>query len=304
MPFRTEHSCRLIPPGQFQKDSFRRKAVTSGGKPLTLLIAKKKGKDTTEVQAYRYPVGSWSATQARTHCKSHSGILFEPASLKKGIDEMEFKEFEAPFELKALDEAQGIFEGHAAIFGQPDQFGDVIVAGAFKKSLHKYPKKKVKMLRQHKQDSIIGVWLAIKEDDVGLFVKGQLLLGIQAAQETLLLLKAGALDSLSIGFRTVVDQFDTTKKVRSLLEIALFEISLVAVPAQMGALVTSVKHVSPEDVTTKRDLECALRDAGFSVSTSKFITAGWNPPARRDVEGGTHKLVESVRALTSSLKPV
>ena len=215
---------------------------------------------------------------------------------------METKKFFSPFEFKASDTEEGVFEGHAAIFDKPDRYDDVILAGAFKKSLRRRPAKKVKMLRGHNTDAMIGVWDEAKEDSTGLFVRGHLLMQLQSAQETLILLKEGVLDSMSIGYHTLLDQFDTKRKARNLLELDLFEISLVAIPAQPGALVTSVKHVSPEEITSKRDLERVLREADFSVSTSKFITAGWTPPARRNAEGGNDELVASIRRVTKNMK--
>ena len=214
---------------------------------------------------------------------------------------METREF-GNIELSALDEDQGIFEGHAAVFNKPDDdFGDVILPGSFKKSLHKHPKKRVKMLHEHDRKALLGVWEEIKEDSTGLFVRGRLLMQLQAAKEVFVVMKEGILDSLSIGFRAVEDDFDRKTGVRTISELMLFEISLVSIPAQMAALVTSVKHMSPEEITSKRELEKALRDAGFSESTSKFICAGWNPPARRDVEGGT-ELVTGIRSLIKSVQ--
>ena len=209
---------------------------------------------------------------------------------------METREF-GNIELNALDEDQGIFEGHAAIFDKPDDdFGDVILPGSFKKSLHKHPKKRVKMLHEHERKALLGVWEEIKEDSTGLFVRGKLLMQVQAAQEAFIFMKEGILDSLSIGFRATEETFDRKTGRRTISELMLFEISLVSIPAQLSALVTSVKHMSPEEITSKRDLEKALRDAGFSESTSKFICAGWTPPAQRDVEGGT-ELVANIRSL-------
>lgn len=233
--------------------------------------------------------------------KQRLAVCHSQFKRKKEGTVMELKQFEAPFELRQVDEDAGIFEGYAAVFNKPDQYSDVILPGAFKKSLHKHPKRKVKMLRQHDQRSIIGTFLEIKEDDKGLLVKGQLLLGIQAAAESFLLLKAGALDSLSIGFRTIVDEYDEKKHIRSIIELMLFEISLVAIPAQLGATITSVKEIRPEEITNARDLERALRDAGHSRAVSKFITAGWTPPARRDDEGGDDNddMVSRIRQLAS-----
>ena len=220
---------------------------------------------------------------------------------KKESSEMETKSFNAPFELRSLDDATGIFEGHAAVFNVEDNFGDVILPGAFTKSLHKHPRRKIKMLHEHMKVPV-GVWDTIKEDDFGLFVKGHLLLGLEAAQEVLILMKEEILDSLSIGFRTIKDQFDTDRSVRNLLEVKLFEISLVLFPAQDGALVTSLKANSPDEIRTKRQLESALCDAGFSIATSKYISAGWTPPGQRDVDG-EQKLVEAMVSLTRTMKP-
>lgn len=213
---------------------------------------------------------------------------------------METKELPASFELKELNESKGEFEGHAAVFNQEDDRGDIILPGAFTKSLHKHPKQRVKMLLEHDTKAHIGRWDEIREDETGLFVKGHLLPSLTAAKEALVLLKEGMLDSMSIGFRTITDRFDTETRTRSLLEIALFEISLVSFPAQEAALVTSVKHLSPEEITTKRELENALRDAGFSKAACAYISAGWSPPARRDAEGT--ELVKALHALTKTMK--
>ena len=216
---------------------------------------------------------------------------------------METKAFNTPFELKALDEEKGLFEGHAAIFDVADMVGDVFLKGAFTKSLHDHPPKRVKLLRQHRQDKMLGVFSDIKEDDTGLAVKGQLLLDLSDAKEAMILLKAGALDASSVGCQRVKFMFNSETKVDEISEAKLFEISLVAIPAQEGARVTDVKSFDPELILTKTDLEIALRDAGISQANSKYICAGWTPPARRDVEGGQDELVKKIIFLTESLKP-
>ena len=213
---------------------------------------------------------------------------------------MQTRDLSLDVELYALDEDKGEFEGRAAVFDKPDRHGEIIVPGAFTRTLHGHKKKRVKMLRGHDQNDIIGVWEVLREDSDGLFVKGRLLLQLQKAAETFILLKEKALDGLSIGFLVVKDEFYTKKKQIKLLEIDLLEISLVAIPRQAAALVTSVRSISPEDITTKRDLETVLRNAGVSVSTSKYICAGWTPPALRNAEGG-EEMVKRIRRLTESL---
>ena len=220
-----------------------------------------------------------------------------PVMLHNEDSEMLTRSISTELNLCASDAEEGTFEGHAAIFGKLNSFDEIVVAGAFKKTLRTRGKSKVKMLRQHRQDSIIGIWEEIREDGEGLFVRGRLLTEIQAAKETLVLLKAKAMDGLSIGFRTIIEEFDSKKKQIRLLELELFEISLVAIPAQAAALITSVRA---EEITTKTELEKALRNAGFSTSTSKYICAGWNPPASRNAEGG-EEVVKRILRLTKSL---
>ncbi len=211
--------------------------------------------------------------------------------------------FVVPLEVSALTE-EGTFEGHAALFNVPNEFDEIVLPGAFKKTLSRHPKKRVKMLRQHQQREIVGIWQKIVEDDVGLAVKGKLLTELSIAKESLILMKEGALDSLSIGFRTIKDSFNTETKMRELMELQLFEISLVAIPAQLGALITSVRELGPDDILTKRDLENALRDAGFSDSASRYISAGWEPPAQRDAGGGYEDLADRISALAKTLNTV
>lgn len=79
MPYPNEHACRLRQPGEFKEGSFRRVTRTHEGKSYAIIMGRLKGDDTMTEQAYRYPKGSWSASAARAHCRSHDGKGFEPA---------------------------------------------------------------------------------------------------------------------------------------------------------------------------------------------------------------------------------
>lgn len=82
MPYPNEMSCRIHPPGGYQKDSFRR---IKRGK-LSMVIAKRPGKDTTEVQAFRYPISDWTEDAAKKHCKDQGGAFEAAAPKKKSVD--------------------------------------------------------------------------------------------------------------------------------------------------------------------------------------------------------------------------
>lgn len=120
--------------------------------------------------------------------------------------------------------------GYASLFNAEDKGGDVVQKGAYAASLERLSKAggKVKMLWQHDPMQPIGVWDEIREDDKGLFVKGRLLPEVRAGREALALLQAGAIDGLSIGYRTV--RAEKSAKGRLLHEIELWEVSMVTFP--------------------------------------------------------------------------
>lgn len=209
-----------------------------------------------------------------------------------------------PFEVKAEDDDSGVFEGFGSVFGNRDAGDDIVVEGAFKKSLAKRGAAGIAMLWQHDSREPIGNWLSVDETVRGLKVVGQLLVdGVQRAREAHVLLKAKALNGLSIGYATKRFELDTDTGVRRLLEVDLMEISVVTFPMNDRARVGRVKALSPEDIATKRQLEDALRDAGFSKSAAAYVAANWTEPALRDAGGEDPELVaaceRAVRILTS-----
>lgn len=164
-------------------------------------------------------------------------------------------------------ETGGTFSGYASVFGEVDDGGDVIEAGAFSKSL---PARTPKLLFQHDSSELIGKWLEVKEDDKGLFVKGQIFETIQRGREVLSLVRNGVLDGLSIGYKTVKAAADNARNVRRLIEVELFEISLVTFPMLDAARIDQVKNW---DIRT---VERVLCDAGLSRRKAKTVaSSGW-----------------------------
>lgn len=142
----------------------------------------------------------------------------------------------------ALIEALGrtSFEGYASLFSVADGAGDVVAPGAFARSLRARPPAQVRMLYQHFAHEPIGVWEVIAEDSRGLYVKGRLNDKVVRAQEVSALIAQGALNGLSIGFRTLRAKRDIAAGTRTLLEIELWEISIVTFPLLAGSLVTGI----------------------------------------------------------------
>ena len=138
----------------------------------------------------------------------------------------------------------GSFEGYASVFGLPDLGGDIVVRGAFRDSLAQRGARGIKLLWQHDSSEPLGVWTSIAEDARGLHVKGQLNLDVGRAREIHALMREGAVDGLSIGFRTDRSATDTKTGIRSLQKIDLWEISVVTFPMLPQARVSAVKRGS------------------------------------------------------------
>ena len=179
------------------------------------------------------------------------------------------------FDFKQVNE-EGAFEGYASIFGAEDLGRDIVEPGAFAKSLRARGPRGIKMLFQHDPNEPIGVWRTVREDARGLYVAGQLLPDIARAREVLTLMRAGALDGLSIGFHTVKSRTEAKSGARHLLEVDLWEISVVTFPMLPDARVRSVKR-GRHDLPTEREFERWLtQDAGFSRNQARAIlTAGY-----------------------------
>lgn len=123
-----------------------------------------------------------------------------------------------------------VIAGYASLFGKRDQGGDVVQAGAYMASLARLTAagRRVKMLWQHDPAQPIGVWDEVREDATGLWVKGRILADVEKGREAAALLAAGAIDGLSIGYRTLKALRDGAG--RQLAELDLWEVSLVTFP--------------------------------------------------------------------------
>jgi len=157
-----------------------------------------------------------------------------PAAIEPTIDSV--------FRPRTRIAPDGSIEGYASLFGEIDQARDMVMPGAFAQTLKLRGLRRIPMLFQHDPAEPIGIWLELREDQRGLFARGRLIPEVMRARELLALLRAGASDGLSIGFKTVKAKIDPKTRVRKLHEIDLWEISLVTFPLLVGARVQSVKE--------------------------------------------------------------
>lgn len=184
-----------------------------------------------------------------------------------------------------MEDERGVFSGYASKWGGVDSYGDTILPGAFADSISKTLPK---MFFNHEWTMPIGKWTVVKEDSVGLFVKGELTPDLGLSDDVYSALKHGTLDGLSIGGYLKAGDYTETDTGRTIHKwSSLMEISPVVFPADNSARIDlqSVKSIDFESLLpeckTERDIERLLRDAGLGkweamavVSRAKAILQG------------------------------
>lgn len=202
---------------------------------------------------------------------------------------------ECKFASEGIDAKTGEFAGYGAVFGNIDSHGDVIVPGAFSETLGEWGRKgtlpTMKLMHGTSanpfsgSDLPIGVWKTMREDSKGLYAEGKLSgLDTDRGRFHYSLMQDGALNALSIGYKTIKASRGQMPQVKRQLEvIRLAEVSLLPVGSNPDALVTSIKSqfqsLSNEDW---RDIEAILRTKDLSRSDAVKAVAGFKDWLQRD----------------------
>ena len=201
--------------------------------------------------------------------------------------------------IKSVSET-GEFEGYGSVFGVKDSYSDIVVKGAFQKSLDKWKDKGgfPAMLWQHKMDEPIGIYTEMSEDENGLKLKGRLLIDDDPlAKRAHAHMKAGSLTGLSIGYALNDYDYDSEKDAFILKDIDLWEVSLVTFPANESAVISDVKTALKQGESLQPALvEKCLRDVGFTRSQSKaFMANGFK--ALRDADNDNEKALAALKSI-------
>ncbi|MEM7522571.1 MAG: HK97 family phage prohead protease [Pseudomonadota bacterium] len=217
-----------------------------------------------------------------------------------------------PLSIKEMDDDSGsfVFEGYASTFGNADLDGDIIQRGAFEKSILQAraraqetgKRKLLPVLYQHDMRSPIGVFTDMREDEKGLFVRGELPKDDDLVKGRVMpQMRAGSISDMSIGFMIRADDMDGRNRV--IREAELFEISLVTIPANPQANVTGFKTLSVDtiDKMDSRELERTLREGRplSQKAAAKVVSA--LKSLRRDGEGGPRDEDEAVKSLIAKI---
>lgn len=211
------------------------------------------------------------------------------------------KRLDVPLKIKSVN-AEGEFEGYGSVFGVKDSYSDIVVKGAFSRSLKEWEEKGrfPAMLWQHSMSEPIGIYTEMREDETGLYVKGRLLIeGDELAKRAHTHLKAGSLGGLSIGYTLNEYDYDGEKEAFILKDIDLWEVSLVTFPANDEARISDVKNTLEHGQTPRpSEVEKALREVGFSRSQAKgFMSQGFSALSPREAE--VDEALNAVKSLTN-----
>lgn len=203
----------------------------------------------------------------------------------------------------------GEFEGYGSTFGNEDLGGDVVLPGAFSRTLadHRAKGTLPQMFWMHQMDQVPGKWLSMSEDEDGLKVKG-VLASTTLGNDMHTLMKMDAVRGLSIGYRA--KDYDWDKEGRRLLkEIELWEVSIVSLAMNPLAEITGVKSrlsARGEYVPSRREMEAKFRAMGCSQRTASTLVAKLFDGRSRDAgelhrDGGSEEGGD-LGALLKSLK--
>jgi len=178
------------------------------------------------------------------------------------------------------------FEGYAAAYGNVDSDGDIIVRGAFAKSIKEgLPANRIKILYQHDWNTPIGVPIEMREEQKGLYVRGKVS-KTRTGDEALELMRDGVLDRMSVGFSIPAGKAETDEKgIRHIYEGILREFSIVTFPANEQAVITGVKalkdiRVFAQDAELSEKAKQELLDEISSITALIKGEQPGNPTAR------------------------
>ncbi len=191
---------------------------------------------------------------------------------KDGGEPLEMKL--ANVEVKAESESEDhlVISGYGAVFGNMDNGGDVVVHGAFKECIASG--RKPKMLWQHDPSQPIGAWDEVREDENGLYMKGRISKKASKGAEIAELVKMGAIEGLSIGYRTQDYEMDVDAGVRKLTKLDLWETSVVTFPMNELANIYHMKSADEmTDTEIKRHIERALKSIKISGTEAKAMVS-------------------------------
>lgn len=201
------------------------------------------------------------------------------------------------------DASKGVFEGYASVFNNTDADGDIILPGAFSRVIAEQSRK-VAMFFNHQTRAIpVGKWEDMREDDKGLFVRGQLTPGLSLSEDLKAAMQHGTVDGMSVGFSVGPDDYTVGNSGLIFKNISyLREISVCTFPANELAGVTAMKCI--DGIKTIRDAEAWLRDSvGLTRAEAQAFIARVKSAGRSESgSGDIDALAQRITSFAANLR--
>ena len=183
-----------------------------------------------------------------------------------------------------VDQIKGIVTGYFSKFGNRDSDGDIVMPGAYKKTLKENGpesgKPRILHLYMHDATQVLAKPFVLKENKEGLYFESKI---SQTAlgKDVLQLYMDKVLTEHSIGYQIVKREVDEEEETQKLVELKLWEGSTVSWGANMEAVVETVKSGEANKQTinwlfSKMDaLESAIRGS-YTDDTARQLEISLN----------------------------
>lgn len=200
-------------------------------------------------------------------------------------------------EVKDVDIKKRVITGYLSGFDNKDHDGDIIVKGAFKKSINER-KADIFFLNQHNWSQPHGKFNVLQEDSKGLYFESEPLIDTSYSSDTLKLYEAGIVKEHSIGFQTVLSNYDTKENARIIKEVKLYEGSNVTLGANSDTPFTGFKSLNLKEVNTQHKLILkAFRSGDFTDETFSLLEIALKQLQKQAYELGKKSLIEEVEPI-------
>lgn len=146
------------------------------------------------------------------------------------------------------DDKAGIVKGYASVFGNVDSDGDIILNGAYKKTIQEN-RSRIKYLYQHDLSKPLGKMIHLEEDQKGLVFEAEVP-KTQLGKDVIELMKAGVITENSVGIMPILKEM--RNGYREIAEVKLYEVSAVTLAANDQAMILDAKGNIDLEAVTKR----------------------------------------------------
>ena len=187
---------------------------------------------------------------------------------------MQYKTFSIYAKEVNYDEESRTISGYAAIFGNKDKAGDILIKGCFAKSIQdRGPESsandKIIMLWMHDMNEPIGIPLILIEDEKGLYFESKID-DVPRGNQAIKQLESGTLNQFSIGYQYVWEncEYDAEKDAFIVKEVKLYEISVVSIGCNGETEYLGLKSIEDAENSYK-ELNAEISDICSGMSALK-----------------------------------